>query len=35
MNEIVLKEKFDVEMMQKIIYCNKIDKNDQIHLIKN
>ena len=26
MNEIVLKEKFDVEMMKKLIYSNKIDK---------
>ena len=26
MNEIVLKEKFDVEMMKKLIYRNKIDK---------
>jgi hypothetical protein len=34
MNEIVLKEKFDVEMMKKLIYCNKIDTKDQIYLIK-
>ena len=33
MNEIVLKEKFDVEMMKKLIYSNKIDKKDQIYLI--
>jgi hypothetical protein len=33
MNEIILKEKFDVEMMKKLIYSNKIDKKDQIDLI--
>ncbi len=33
MNEIVLKEKIDVEMMKKLIYSNKIDKKDQIYLI--
>jgi hypothetical protein len=33
MNEIILQEKVDVEMMKKIIYCNKIDKKDQIYLI--
>ena len=26
MNEIILKEKFDAEMMKKLIYFNKIDK---------
>ena len=34
MNEIILKEKFDVEMLKKLIYSNKIDKKDQIYLIK-
>jgi len=33
MNEIILKEKFHREMMKKLIYCNKIDKKDQICLI--
>jgi hypothetical protein len=33
MNDIVLKESFDIEVMKKLIYCNKIDKKVQIYLI--
>jgi hypothetical protein len=33
MNEIILKERFDKEMMENLIYCNKNDEKDQIYLI--
>ena len=33
MTEIIQKDKLDVEMAKKFIYCNKIEKKDQMYLI--